>query len=242
MSTATQDWTRQDQSEQFNDEEYSISGSGFVAPQSADQIAAENSFDQVPPGDRVLVVKGLVGKPAERYEKVFLDGSLTSYTSDEVCVEYHLTGCPRMTIRDYFQVPPRDPRQHRAYFEGKKQADDKAGGFQAKKFLHWIDRIGFKYPPGGQLPPEALQVRNWKRRPVKAKVEAGKPYEDKETKEKKAGYNRIKLFSYDYATPGDIVDPTAGPTAGPTHPMSPAPQAAAPAAAPDRADAALANL
>lgn len=170
-----------------------------AATKSADQIENENSFKQIPPGDHMLVVKGFAGPPKVEPVKVFLDGQVTSYEAAIVGVDFHIAhDNSGATIRDYFTLPPNDPAEQRAYFEGKTKPDDskEKPGFAASKFLHFIARLGFEYPPGGHLPPAARKLGNWKNRAIHATVDAGKPYPDKKTGEMKPGYNRIKLFSY----------------------------------------------
>lgn len=224
------DYTRDDPGDPDN---YVLSG--FTAPTaSADDIERANSFHEVPPGDHVIVVKGFSGPPKQEPYTVFVDGIMTKYYADSIGVIFCLPGQPNYTVRDFFVLPPRDPREHRAYFEGKVKPEDKQGGFLASKFLHFVARLGFEYPPGGTLPAEALRLSNWKGRGIHATVEAGRDWTDREGTTRK-GFPRIKLFSF------RKVDGPVAPVVAP--PVAPQAQPAVAVAAPaSRANVVLDNL
>lgn len=166
-----------------------------ASAKSADQLEAENGFQEVPPGDHLLIVKGFVGPPQPDCQKVFVNGRLVSYNTHVIKVIFMLPDQPRATVRDSFRLPPASPGDLHAYYEGKSKPEDKSPRFDAAKFLHFISRLGWPYPPGGKLPEEARALRNWKGRAIHATVVPGRPWVGNDGKERQ-GFNSIKLFSY----------------------------------------------
>lgn len=225
MATST-DYTREDdRAENYDDYEFGA----VTAAKSVDQIEDENTFKQIPPGERILVVKRIAGPPEEKYIRVFVNGQQVGYKAAQIKVDFYESGKPEnATAQDIFLLPPTDPREHQAYFEGRVNPENtkEKPGFQANKFLQFIARLGFAYPPGGSLPPEARRLRNWVGRTVKATIQPGEPYAEKDkqgnpTGKMKDGFNRIKLFSYE-AT-GPATQPTASQsTAAQPTPAAPA--------------------
>lgn len=163
---------------------------------TADQIEEERSFDEVPPGEWKLYVSGFLKAPERVTKDVYLAGRRTSYTAYSVIVKLARADAPGQQVTDYFLLPPDDPNQWPAYFNGAKNPDGKGAGFDAAKFYHFLERIGYAVPKGGALPADARKLTNWKRREVIAKVEPGRPYLDQTTGIEKPGRNQIKLFSY----------------------------------------------
>jgi hypothetical protein len=152
-----------------------------------------------------------------------------SYESAAVRVKFCLTDNPRATIEDYFVLPPDDPSQLRAYWEGTPPGK-KSVGFNANKFYQFIGAIGFPYPAGGELPAEAARLGNWKGRTVMVTVKAGEPYTDKAGLEK-MGRNQVKLFSY-RASEATVNGSGASVTGARTHPQDPSQPTHRPAPAP----------
>ncbi len=170
-------------------------GDATAPDKTADQIEGENSFTTVPPGEHLLIVAGFPDPPQENIYKVMVDGRLHSFVSHSVRVRFHLAGQPTCTITDFFLLPPQDPGQLNAYYngipEGKKQA-----GWSASKFVHFINRLGYPFPPGAKLPEAAKRLGNWKGRTIHATVESGRgTYTDKDGGEKPRS-NQVKPFSY----------------------------------------------
>lgn len=163
---------------------------------SADQIEEERSFDEIDPGEWRLFVAGFLKAPERVSKDVYVAGRRASYTAYSVVVKLARSDAPAQQVTDYFLLPPDDPAQWPAYFHGAKNPDGKSAGFDAAKFYHFLERIGFAVPKGGALPPEARKLANWKRREVIAKVEPGRPYMDQTTGVEKPGRNQVKLFSY----------------------------------------------
>lgn len=192
---ATYDYTKDDVP--FGDEspdDFVIAGDITGSDKSADEIEASNSFTAVPPGEHLLVVGGFPEAPKESHYKVMVNNRLDSFTAHSVRIRLHLPNNPNCTVTDFFLLPPSDPKQLNAYYtgipEGKKQA-----GWAASKFIHFINRLGYPFPPGAKLPEAARRLGNWKGRTIYAMVEAGRPYTDKNGVEK-PGNNQVKPFSY----------------------------------------------
>jgi hypothetical protein len=169
---------------------------------SAEDIERENAKLEIPPGEHLLVVKGFAGPPKPEKYSVFVNGALADFHGWKITVIFQLPGKPQYTVQDNFVLLPHDPREHKAYFEGKGKADevkgkadDDSGGFHANKLMFFLSRLGFDWPPGGQLPTEALTLKNWKGRAIHAKVTPARPYKDKD-EVMQPGFPQIKLFSY----------------------------------------------
>lgn len=192
---------------------FTIGGDVVASDKSADEIESANSFTDVPPGEQLLVVAGFAGPPEEALYKVSLNGRMVSFSAHSVRVRFHLDGKPNCSISDFFLLPPSDPRELNAYYlglpEGKKQA-----GWAASKFIHFINRLGYPFPPGAKLPEAARRLGNWKGRKIYAMVEAGRgTYTDKNGVEKPRG-NQIKPFSFRIASGGAA---GVGPAVKPAH-------------------------
>ena len=77
-------------------------------------------------------------------------------------------------------------------------------GFEARKFFHFLERLGFPYPKGEKLPPEARKLSNWKGREIVGTILAAVPYTKtvvdqttgEEKEEVKPGSCKVLLFSY----------------------------------------------
>jgi hypothetical protein len=192
MSTASYDYTREDTYEE-NPDDFILGGA--VAARSADEIEKENVFLPVPPGDHLLVLSGFAGPPQNALYTVTLNGQRVQYEASSIRVRFSLPSNPRCSVVDFFLLPPNDPRDQKAYFdglpEGKKQA-----GWAASKFIHFINRLGYTWLPGQPLPEGARRLGNWKGRMIHAVVEAGKgTYKDRDGIEQARG-NQIKAFTY----------------------------------------------
>jgi hypothetical protein len=193
----THDYTKYDGQFGSSDDpdDFEIAGDITAGDRSADEIESSSSFNTVPPGEHLLVISGFPEPPKEAHYKVLVNNRLDSFAAHSVRVRFHLDGHPNFTITDFFLLPPSDPRSLNAYYngtpEGKKQA-----GWAASKFIHFINRLGYPFPPGAKLPEAARRLGNWKGRTIIATVEAGKgTYMDSSGVEKPRG-NQIKPFSY----------------------------------------------
>ena len=121
------------------------------------------------------------------------------YSVDTIGVKLANVSNPAQQIVSYCDLPPGNAEDQKCYFEGipKEGGKPSTKGFHAKIFFQFLEHgLGFPYPKGGVLPPEARNLRNWLKREMFATVNAGDEYEDAATKEKKTGKNRIKLFSF----------------------------------------------
>jgi hypothetical protein len=167
--------------------------------QTAEDITRENVYSDVPPGEHVLQVFGFSGAPKYDYYKVDVNGVMMSYEAASIRVRYCLPHAPKTTIEDYFVLPPSDPNQMIAYTDGVPPGK-KMKGFNAKKFYQFIGSLGWPYPAGGNLPPDARKLGNWKGRQIRAVAQLGTPYEEKvngvPTGNMKQGRPQVKLFSY----------------------------------------------
>ena len=217
MSSSQQpyDYTRDDVPFADNPDDFLI-GNVTGGAKSADEIEKENSFSQVPPGEHLLVVAGFAEPPKPTHQKVTLDGQLSSFATHSVRVRLALPDNPKCTINDFFLLPPDDPKQQQAYFnglpEGKKQA-----GWSAAKFVHFINRIGFPWGPGEPMPEAARRLGNWKGRTVIATIEAGNgTYKDDQGNERQRG-PQVKSFSYRKSDGAPAAGAAVGGAARTTH-------------------------
>jgi hypothetical protein len=207
------DYTRDDS---FNTDPDDFVIGAVVAPaKSADDIEKENLFSAVPPGEHLLTVLDFPNPPEEKPYKVMVNGRLELFTAHSIRVRFCLPGNPKCTVTDYFLLPPSDPKQLNAYYngvpEGKKQA-----GWAASKFVHFINRLGYSFPPGGVLPEAAQRLGNWKGRAIYATVEPGRRYTDSQGNQK-PGSNQIKTWSYRPAQQGAGGAGGVGPAKQPAH-------------------------
>lgn len=214
-----------------------------VAPQkSAEEIEAESSFEEIPPGVHELVVVGFLKPPKAERKDVFVDGQRRGFDTHSVVVKFALPDDRGKQVTDFFLLPPGDPEGLDAYHRGSKGPQGKVPGFNSNKFFHFLERLGYPVPKGGALPAEARKLGNWVGRRIVATVVEGdaftKTKTDTETgeevQETKPGRNQIKLFSYrpagstisgPVATPRTTPKPAgrpAGGTAQPTQATAPA--------------------
>jgi hypothetical protein len=178
----------------------------FVPPtKTADEIAKENGFRDIPPGKHVLVVAAVTIKAPELF-RVMLGGKLTSFLSATATVRLSLPSDPRASIMDNFILPPDNPAEARAYSDGHKpagngpNAKDGQAGLPCNKFYHFADRLGIVDAATGNLTAAGSVPTKWKGRAIVATVKAGSgTYTDKKTGEVKAGMPNIQMFSYDRA-------------------------------------------
>jgi hypothetical protein len=191
---------------------------------SAEEIEVEKSFREIPPGEHALRVVGFIGKPKMETKEVYVGGQRRTFSAYSLIVKFGLAGDPASQVTDFFFLPPDDPSQLDAYFHGGSNAEGKGAGFHASKFYQFIERLGFSYPKGGNLPAEARRLGNWRNREIVATVEPGRPYYDATEGREKPGRNQVKLFSY---------KPAGSPTQGAFPAMAqPAPRPAARPATP----------
>jgi len=176
---------------------------GFMLPDAtaptttAEQIEESNNFE-IPPGEHTLVVTGFRGMPEEQSFTVMLNNRAVSYRSHTVKVQFGLPFNAKKRVEDFFVLPPANPGELDAYYNGKPLKDGKVSdqpGVSASKFYHFISRLGYAYPPGGKLPDAARKLGNWRGRAIRATVEAGGEYKAKDGTMKK-GFNRVKFWSY----------------------------------------------
>jgi hypothetical protein len=214
----------------------------LAVDKTSEQIADENSFKPIPVGEHVLMVHSIPEIPQITLVKVMADGAIDSFESYALRVKLCLPDDPMSTIEDYFRCPPGNPQQRRAYVDGvafKKDGTPGNGkpGFDANKFYNFIGAIGFDYPPGGMLPPEALILGNWKGRLVRAKVVPGTAYRKPGDTEDRQGRNQIGLFSYERVDPDTAASirssTKATPPSRPSQAARPAARAMAQAAVAD---------
>lgn len=166
--------------------------SGSVLPGvSADKIE-EQSFRQIEPGEHIVQVLNVewmssTGRPEAKLRKFYVkrpaDGIVLPYQF--ACVNVKVTFCKpgskNHTINDIFTLPPietgdaiqdRENREVYSYgfAEGTNDAgkskcaeqDRENGGAEAKKFKHFMSRLGFACDDAGQFPPESQRFGNWK--------------------------------------------------------------------------------
>lgn len=189
------DWTKTDD----DPEDFVLPG---YAPsvKDADDIEKENSFRDIPEGEHVLQVLKVEINDPQPY-RVEIDGKRAVYTANSVKVWFCLPDDKSARISDFFVIPPFDPKEAQYYQDGK--AVDADGtvkknareGFHSEKFGHFISRLGWPWPKGGDMPKEAQRVGNWYGRTIKATVKKGRPYTGRDGQERQ-GFNQIQMFSY----------------------------------------------
>jgi|GEM_PF-3852282 len=223
MATAAYDYTREDHVPFDENPDDFLIGNVTAGDKSAEEIEKENSFSTVPPGDHLLVVSGFRDAPQKGYFKVNVNGQFVGFEAYSVKVRFALPNDPKCTIDDFFLLPPEGRDALNAYYngvpEGKKQA-----GWAATKFVHFINRLGYPFPPGAPLPESARRLGNWKGRAIHALVEAGKgSYKDKDGNDRPRG-PQIKPFSYrvsEATLGGHGPQGSTGPQGHPSQPYSP---------------------
>lgn len=208
---------------------------------TAEQIAKENSFQDIPPGDHMLVIHSIPERPKNDFFKVDVGGITMGYTAATVRVRFCLPDNPRATVEDYFVLPPDDPTEMRAYWEGVKDGGT-AVGWDANRFYQFFGSIGYPYPAGGKMPIEGRKLGNWKGRTVLATIQAGQYYNDKKTGERKMGRNRVKFFGYRPSEATVTGQQSAAQPRNPTNEPSNGGQASAPAGPPRSKASVAANL
>lgn len=181
---------------------------------SADQLYEENSgFTSIPVGVHVVEVIGFMIKkgqssPFTRIVKdQFVNGKRESLDTNAITVKLGLVGNKNAQVLVNFWLPPSDPAKLRVYYEGASKDGGKAG-FMAGNFYRFIESIGFPYPPGGSLPPEARKIKNWIGRQVKVEVVKGQAFTDQTTGEEKTGANQVAPYKF------WAVGSTSGPASG----------------------------
>jgi hypothetical protein len=230
MSTGTQDWTA---GESIGDPDDFSFGTTTAPDKTPDEIGAENSYREIPPGDHTLVVVGYEKPTTERYTVLvgaklvngqWTGGTLSGFTGNKLQVKLAKDGDPGATIRDFFTGPPSDPNEMNAYLNGiaKDAKPNARGGFHASKFYHFLGAMGYDWERGGQVPSAAMRPANWKGRKVNAKVVAGKgDYEDKKTGEMKPRGPQVGMFSYTRVAGGNNTGtPPGAPSAAQARPAA----------------------
>ncbi len=176
-----------------------------VAPEkSAEEFEQESGFRECPPGTYEFTVlgfltkKGQAGPARETWKDAWYGDRKEGYKTFEVTVKLGLVDDPSCQVLDTFVLPPGNPEHLKHYYQGTPKQGGKAStkGFNSKKFFEFIERIGYPYPKGGKLPPEARKLANWVGRKVVATVITGDPYFDQATGTDKPGGSKVQLFSY----------------------------------------------
>lgn len=199
------------------------------AAPDADAIEAESAsreFRDVEPGEHLLFIREFVGRPESKLREGYLNSVKTSWEVAQVTVRLAKVGDPQASIRDFFDLPPRDPRQMDAYLNASKGQDGGNPGFGARKFVHFLSRIGFPFPEGKPIPAEACKPGNWVGRQVHATVDFERPRKGEQPRfDQRTGMPypprvQVKLFSYrasDQTIRGTGPAPMPAATAPPSH-------------------------
>lgn len=187
-------------SDDFNPDDYSfIPLASAPDVEAIEQEAEGRDFKPLPPGDHELFVKGFKGRPVDTHRTGFLRGVQVSWVSPMVTVRVASVSDPRLSLLDSFDLPPGDAKGQQAYLYASKNQDGSNPGFMARKFAHFLNRLGFVFPEGAPIPPEACNLGNWVGRHIHASVimqankdkkinqQTGLPYPPRP---------QVKLFSY----------------------------------------------
>lgn len=221
-----------------------VIGGDVTFTRDADEMEAARSFRSPPPGEHEFFVSGFLKAPEQVQRTGYYNGQMVCWHPYKVTVRLACVADPSMTMLDTFDLPPDDPTEAFYYLNASKQANGRNVGFMAEKFGNFISRLGFPFPKGSRIPPDARRIANWKSRRVNATVEAqrqeidpitGLPKLDSTTGVPIQPRLQIKPFSY---RPSQAT--LSGPAANahqprPAQNLAPAPQAArqpAPHAAP----------
>lgn len=200
MATATDDWTKNDETIDVN----SFVIPSFVAHKTADEVEAENGSEDIEPGTYELECLGLAGIKRE-VKDMYLNGQRLVMETYSARVRFCLPDDRGKQTSDFVMLPPADPDSYNAWANAATKKDEKSKGFWANKYIHLVERLfGVVIPKGSPIPAECCVPANWKGRKVIATVEPGNSYEktvkDTDTGqdriETKAGRNGIKLYSY----------------------------------------------
>jgi hypothetical protein len=158
--------------------------------------AASREFHPPPAGDHEFFVAGFFNAPERVYRTGYLNNKEVSWYPYKLGVRLAVVDQPQLSLLDFFDLPPDDPREMDAYLNATKGKDGKNPGFGAEKFGFFIARLGWPYPKGAPLPAEAKKLGNWRNRRTvelqenrnnKINPTTGEPYPPR---------SQIKLFSY----------------------------------------------
>lgn len=175
-----------------------------VFDRDAEEIEQDRARREPPAGDHEFAVTGFWKKPEPVTRYGHFNGQQVSWIAWKVGVRLAMVADTAATVLDFFDLPPNDQREQTYYLHASKNADGKNPGFMAEKFGHFISRLGWPYPKGSPIPPEARKIGNWKGRRIVATIELT---EQKDPNTGEAKYNpttgepyppraQVKLFSY----------------------------------------------
>lgn len=214
------------------------------APTMTVEDVERSSFRQVPFGEHVLEVLSVApqGEPKPQLAYVKLeDGRVErrDYVSQSVKVTLCVPGDDKCTVSFFLNLPPAAPAEQASYFKGFGNEDwarngkPEDGGREAKRYMQWLGRLGFKQDANMRFPREAFLARNWLyypgtriRRLIGCEVIPGKakaPFERDGQMVTPRIYNQVKNFSFKEVPPppAAIVGASpAGPGPGPAAPAN----------------------
>lgn len=166
----------------------------MIAGLMTDEEIQHERYRQIEPGRHTVQVLRVDQQGDARYSRCFLkraDGSVvpTSYVSTNVKVTLCIPGDEKQTTSFFLELFPDTREEQEAFLYGFADEERakasknprKDGGWNAKKLIHWISKLGFKQDSKGAFPAEAFAPVNWVfyphtriRRLISAQVEA--PY------------------------------------------------------------------
>lgn len=193
---------------EFDPSQFNMGGD-VEALHGADKIekeASDRDYQAPAPGDYTFVVTGFFKAP-ERVEKSgWVGGQFAKVNPYKVGVKLGVKDRTNFSLIEWFELPPDDPTEARAWQVLNKKADGKTqdAGFMYRKLEHFVGRLGFDWQKGARMPQAAKNLGNWIGREINATVEAGRQQKDEHGQPKcdpstgqpypvKPG---IKLFSF----------------------------------------------
>lgn len=190
-----------DDDEEFDD--YRVGG-GYADGKTTKQIAEEASFPPVPDGRNLFYIKKVELKRDAENNNEVLETCYEAWTDEEgtghattkesvyckdAIVTWAMIDDPRLSINEYFRLPPDDEDQQEIFARSASREGGKIG-MDWNKYRHMISALGFDIVDGS-IPEEACTFGSWKRWPDGSPRLVSINIVPQRTKE--SGYKELKL-------------------------------------------------
>jgi hypothetical protein len=175
-----------------------VLAAGKTISKTAEQIENENRRDQMLPGVYLFRVAKIVAVKTQPYQ-VFYNGAKYTYNAPNIHFTLEVADNPKLKMEEFLVGTPATDTDQTLYLQGAPIKDGKPDpvmiAWHAKRFIQFLERLGYVWTPGGPLPNDALVLKNWIGRLIVAEVQGAKPYKDKAGVEK-PGYAKVRPYSY----------------------------------------------